>query len=205
MSGVDAIEDIAARLGRGALAGIGPVAGHQYYAFKTDLAWYILACLGDRAEMAHSLEGRVPFLDHKLVEFSCQLPVDLKLRDNVGKYVLRQAMKHRVPAAVTLRKRPFMAPSAETLGLDHGSEQIGRYFERTVVERVGIFDPLALSLLRHSMRILPTGSYVHSLAETLLTIVASVHALHDLFCERFDDSVRRFDTSPRQRPLAEVS
>lgn len=205
MSGVDAIEDIAAGLGRGALAGIGPVAGHQYYAFKTDLACYILACLGDRAEMAHSLEGRVPFLDHKLVEFSCQLPVDLKLRDNVGKYVLRQAMKHRVPAAVNLRKRPFMAPSAETLGLDHGSEHLGRYFERTVIERVGIFDPLALSLLRSSMRIFPGGSYVHSLAETLLTIVASVHAMHDLFCERFDDSVRRFDTSPRQRQPVEVS
>jgi len=113
MSGVDAIEDVAARLWRGALAGIGPVAGHQYYAFKTDLACYILACLGDRAEMAHSLEGRVPFLDHKLVEFAATLPDEWKLNGWTTKRVLREAMKGLLPPSILNRpKMGFPVPFA---------------------------------------------------------------------------------------------
>ena len=47
--------------------------------------------------MAHSIEGRVPFLDHKLVEFAFSLPVSLKLRNGAGKYVLRRAIARGYP------------------------------------------------------------------------------------------------------------
>ena len=190
MADVDPIDQMATRFGRH--DGLDAVSGHQLYTFKTELACYILAGLGDRVEMAHSLEGRLPFLDHKLVEFSCALPVNLRLRGRVGKFILRQAMASRVPGAMELRKRPFMAPAAETLGLDRGSEHIGRYLDRRTTARVGIFDPSAIALVRRSLRLLPTHSYARSLAETMITMVASVHALHDLFCERFDDSVSRY-------------
>jgi asparagine synthase (glutamine-hydrolysing) len=192
MAGVDPIADMAQRIGLGRLAGLGPVSAHQYYGFKADLAGYILVCLGDRAEMAHSLEGRVPFLDHKLVEFACTLPANLKVRDGATKYLLRESMKGRTAAAADRRKRPFMAPSAETLGLDRGGAQLGRYLERRVIKDVGLFDPLMVAALRQAIRFLPARSYAFSLAETLLTIVASTHVLHELFCDRFEDSVRRF-------------
>jgi asparagine synthase (glutamine-hydrolysing) len=45
--------------------------------------------LGDRMEMAHSIEGRVPFLDHQVVECLCRLPVSLKIRGLTEKYLLR--------------------------------------------------------------------------------------------------------------------
>jgi asparagine synthase (glutamine-hydrolysing) len=65
----------------------------------------------DRMSMAVSLEARVPLLDHVLAEFAMSLPASLKLRDGVGKWVLREAIADRVPAAVFERpKQGFDVP-----------------------------------------------------------------------------------------------
>ena len=71
---------------------------------KTALPTYILTVLGDRMEMAHSIEGRVPFLDHHLVEVIRSQPVAQKIRGMTEKYVLREAARsgpdrHGLPAA----------------------------------------------------------------------------------------------------------
>jgi asparagine synthase (glutamine-hydrolysing) len=86
----------------------------MYTNAKGSLANYILTILGDRAEMAHSIEGRVPFLDHRLFEKVRSLPRSMLIRDaTVEKYVLRRAVKDLVPAAVwERRKHGFAAPSS---------------------------------------------------------------------------------------------
>jgi asparagine synthase (glutamine-hydrolysing) len=70
----------------------------------------------DRACMAASLEGRAPFLDHRLVEFVCRLPIELKIRHVVTKRVLRHAVKDCVPASIRWRvKRGLSVPLASWL------------------------------------------------------------------------------------------
>ena len=65
----------------------------------------------DRMSMAHSLEARVPLLDHVVAEFALSLPSSLKLRDGVGKWVLRRAIEPWVPSTVLTRpKQGFDVP-----------------------------------------------------------------------------------------------
>ena len=98
---------------RGQLAGREPVHQALYLWSKTALPGYILTVLGDRMEMAHSIEGRVPFLDHHLVEVIRSQPVAQKIRGMTEKYVLREATRHVVTDTVYRRqKHPFLSPPA---------------------------------------------------------------------------------------------
>ena len=68
----------------------------------------------DRASMAHSLEARVPFLSHQFVDWSLTIPLSMKLKGKVGKYVLRKAAEPWLPAgAMDKRKLGFQLPFAE--------------------------------------------------------------------------------------------
>src|SRR5215813_1652126 len=65
----------------------------------------------DQMSMATSIESRVPFLDHKLVEFTCSLPERLKLRGATTKYILRESMKSVLPESILTRpKMGFPVP-----------------------------------------------------------------------------------------------
>ncbi len=95
----------------GQLTGRGRVEQSLYLWSKTALDGYILRTLGDGMEMAHGIEGRLPFLDHPLFELVRSLPTHLKIHESTEKYVLRQAVRDRLPAAIAAReKHPFLAP-----------------------------------------------------------------------------------------------
>jgi asparagine synthase (glutamine-hydrolysing) len=85
----------------------------QYVEAKTLLCGYLLSSQGDRVAMANSIEGRFPFLDHRVIEFAGRLPPRYKLRGLKEKAVLKEALRPLLPAAVVQRvKQPYRAPDA---------------------------------------------------------------------------------------------
>ena len=95
----------------------------------------------DRASMANSLEGRVPFLDHTLVEFIAALPANLKLRGLTTKYILKKAMKKRLPKGIANRpKKGFGIPVARWIKGEL-KELVLDMFSPTKIKREGFFCP----------------------------------------------------------------
>ncbi len=89
-----------------------PFARMQYFDLKHRLGDGVIVGL-DRASMAHSVEARVPFLDHELVEFCARIPPDVKLRGGVEKTVLRQAMSSVLPREIATRPKYAMRVPVE--------------------------------------------------------------------------------------------
>jgi asparagine synthase (glutamine-hydrolysing) len=95
----------------------------------------------DKISMSTSVEARVPFLDHELVEFSMDLPLDLRLRDGVGKYLLKKAVRGLIPDEVIDRpKMGFGAPFREWMRGSFGGytrdHEIGLFDEEVVRQLV---------------------------------------------------------------------
>jgi asparagine synthase (glutamine-hydrolysing) len=83
----------------------------MYLWSKTFLCNRLLRSYGDGMEMGHSIEGRVPFLDHHLVEFASKLPVHYKAKGITDKFILREAAKpYLTPTIFARQKHPFSAP-----------------------------------------------------------------------------------------------
>ena len=113
------------------------------------LPGYILSSQGDRMAMAHSVEGRYPFLDYRVVEFSAAIPPRLKMKVLNEKYVLKQAAGQLVPPSVkNRRKQPYRAPDVNSFfDPETGRTRIAYVDELLSRERIradGLFNPLAV-------------------------------------------------------------
>ena len=108
---------------------------------KSFLPTYILNLLGVRMEMAHSIEGRVPFLDHHVVEFLCRVPVSLKVRGMTEKYLLRQAARPVITDTVYRRqKHPFLSPPVTTLPTERLHQMLQDTLRGAVLASVPFYD-----------------------------------------------------------------
>jgi asparagine synthase (glutamine-hydrolysing) len=109
----------------GVLSGRDPLNKSLFVWAKSFLPNYILNLLGDRMEMAHSIEGRVPFLDHYVVECACRAPVSLKIRGMTEKYLLREAARPLITETVYRRqKHPFLSPPVTTVPTERFHEMV---------------------------------------------------------------------------------
>ena len=90
-----------------------PLAQDQYLEVRTLLSGYLLSSQGDRMLMAHSVEGRFPFLDRHVAALADSLPPSYKLRVLDEKHVLKRAARGLVPQEILQRKKqPYRAPDA---------------------------------------------------------------------------------------------
>jgi asparagine synthase (glutamine-hydrolysing) len=119
----------------------------------------------DRMSMAHSLEVRPPFLDHRIVEFAARLPESLKIHGNELKYVLRELMKDKLPAAVMNRgKEGFDIPAHQWLRTTLKPLLTETLSERNVRE-LGVFswDAVSAALRAHLERRVNLGYHLWGL------------------------------------------
>ncbi len=113
----------------------------EYLEARYLLPGYILSSQGDRMAMAHSVEGRYPFLDHRVVEFASRLPPTLKMKVLNEKHLLKRAAAGSVPESIRRRgKQPYRAPDGKCF-LEHSEPYVMEMLSETRIKRDGIFDP----------------------------------------------------------------
>jgi asparagine synthase (glutamine-hydrolysing) len=120
----------------------------QYLETKYLLPGYILSSQGDRMGMAHSVEGRFPFLDHRVVEFASRLPVSLKMKVLNEKFLLKRSAAGLIPPSVAKRhKQPYRAPEACSFLEPAACDYMQDLLSPEQIRRDGIFDERSVALL----------------------------------------------------------
>jgi asparagine synthase (glutamine-hydrolysing) len=116
------------------------------------LPGYILSSQGDRVAMAHGVEARFPFLDHRIVEFAAGLPSHLKMHVLNEKYLLKWCTNGMIPASISRRpKQPYRAPESDsffTSRLDYVDELL----RPQRLREDGVFRPEAVENLVEKAR-----------------------------------------------------
>lgn len=147
LSGYDAAEEMAGLLPE-AFRRWHPLHQAQYLESRFLLPGYILSSQGDRMAMAHGIEGRFPFLDHRLVEFAAGLPPEMKLKGLTEKHILREAAKDLLPPLIGNRpKQPYRAPDSRSFTGAGALDYVGAALGEERVAAAGLFNPKAVAKL----------------------------------------------------------
>ena len=125
----------------------------EYLETNYFLSGYLLSSQGDRMAMAHSVEGRYPFLDYRILEFAARLPVNLKMKVLNEKYLLRRACAGLVPDSILHRpKQPYRAPDARCFFDAAAPAYVKELLSPNAIEKNGIFNAQAVSALVNKFR-----------------------------------------------------
>lgn len=147
------------------------------------LPGYLLSSQGDRMIMAHSVEGRFPFLDHRVIELASRLPLTRKMRVLDEKRLLKVAARRLLPEAVVRRpKQPYRAPDAAAFfGPDGPRPWVAETLSPDRLRAAGIFEPAAVE---HLVRRLAAGRRTGARDDLAFVGVLSTQILHDQYVDR---------------------
>ena len=162
--------------------GWSPLNQAAYLEMTTLLSPYLLSSQGDRMAMAHGVEGRFPFLDHRLFEFAAALPTGSRLRGLREKEILRRWASRILPPRINQRrKQPYRAPDAPSFFGPNAPGWVGDHLTPDALRRVGVFSPTSVAgLVRRCRAGLATGFRENQ----ALIGVLSTQLWHHQFIER---------------------
>jgi len=184
MQRADVVGRLLARL-PGEFARWSPLAQDQYLEARTLLSGYLLSSQGDRMLMAHSVEGRFPFLDSEVVELANSLPDSYKLRVLDEKHVLKRAAEGLVPPAVLRRpKQPYRAPDALCFSGAGAPCWVEDCLSARAIADAGVFDPLAVGRLWKKCRAQAGGEPFSNADNMAIVGVLSTQLLHSQFVQQ---------------------
>jgi asparagine synthase (glutamine-hydrolysing) len=157
-----------------------PIGRDQYVEAHTLMMGYLLCSQGDRVAMANSIEGRVPFLDHRVIEFANQLPPQLKIHGLTEKYLLKKSMKGLLPETVRIRtKQPYRAPDSASFFVDQTPvDYVAELFCAARIADAGYFNPVATNKLFEKCR---TGRAIGFADNMAFVAILSTMLLHEQF------------------------
>ena len=160
----------------------------QYLEAKTLLGSYLLSSQGDRMLMASSVEGRFPFLDHRVIEFANRLHPRMKMRALNEKFLLKRAMAAHLPPQILQRhKQPYRAPDIPAFFSTQPPAYVDDLLSERKLKRYGYFDAKKVSFLVKKAR---GGSAIAYKDNMALVGILSTQLCHDHFIERFSQTMR---------------
>lgn len=154
----------------------------QFLEAKTLMAGYLLNSQGDRMLMANSVEGRFPFLDHRVIEFANRLHPRLKMRGLNEKYLLKRALaRHLPPATVARYKQPYRAPDiAAFFGAGDPPDYVKERLSPAALQASGYFDSQRVQLL---LRKIEQGRVIGFKDNMALLGILSTQLWHQAFVD----------------------
>jgi len=151
----------------------------QYLESTLFMSGYLLSSQGDRMGMANSVEGRYPFLDHRLIDFCSKLPWDHKIKGLNEKYLMKKMMEGRLPEKVVKRpKQAYRAPVASSLTSSQAPEYLREVLSPEMLSKFGIFNPVTVEKLLGKMG---EGKTVTENENMALAGILSTQILMDMF------------------------
>ncbi len=163
-----------------------PLSQAQYLETAHLLPGYILSSQGDRVAMAHAVEGRFPFLDHRVVEFAARIPPSLKIRGLREKHILRQSARDLVPGSIGNRpKQPYRAPDSQSFFGAGAPAYVAASLAGPAIAGAGYFDPRAVDKLAAKCR---ANSFVGFRDNMALVGVLSTQLWHRQFVRNAEAS-----------------
>ena len=159
-----------------------PLAQAQFLEITTFLSPYLLSSQGDRMAMAHSVEGRYPFLDYRVVEFCNRLPSELKLKGLTEKWLLKQFGRDLVPSSIINRpKRPYRAPIHKSFFSPKTPLYVRGLLSEEAIRESGYFDPDAVLSLVQKVE---SGTRMSEIEDMALVGILSTQLVHLQFVRR---------------------
>jgi asparagine synthase (glutamine-hydrolysing) len=136
--------------------------------------------------MGNSVEGRFPFLDHRVVEFAMRIPPNIRMQGLTEKYILRKSMADLLPKGVKeMTKQPYRAPDAKSFLGVSGSEVAEEMLSGNCISRKGYFDPKLTEGLVKKCRGNPSIGFKDNMA---FIGILSTQLLDQLYLQDFDAS-----------------
>ena len=162
-----------------------PLLKAQYTEINIFLSNYLLSSQGDRMAMAHSVEGRYPFLDHRVIEFASRLPARFKLNGLNEKYILKKAAEGCIPPELITRpKQPYRAPISNCFLGKERLDYVEELLSEDALKKAGYFNPNKVSKLiakGHKQE----GDLQSERENMALAGILSTQLVHHQFIENF--------------------
>jgi asparagine synthase (glutamine-hydrolysing) len=188
-----------------ALRRLEPMNAARTMAFHA-LSGYIIPSLGDRVEMANSIECRTPFLDRDVVDFACRLPPERlldvdRLRE---KLILHETFADLLPPVVKRgHKHPLLSPSwRQFAATPVGRQLVGDHLSPAAVRRAGMFRPAFVATVRTMWQLAPAGSGLAKRLDLAIGALLTTQILHDRFVARRAWPTRALQLTRREPRLA---